>query len=249
MNKVWLRFYEELNDFLTLQKRNQGFEHAVAARTAIKDLIESLGVPHAEVDLILVNGQSVNFSYQVKGGDHIAVYPVFESFDISTLTHLRAKPLRNTAFILDVHLGKLARYLRLLGFDSAYQNNFADSEIIQRSQAEKRIILTRDVGLLKHKIITHGYWLRSNKPLTQISEVLKRFDLYQACKPFSRCLECNGELKAVPKAEVIMHLQALTKKHYEQFTRCINCHRIYWQGTHYQKLKRFVEQILDEKIA
>ena len=125
MHKATFRFYEELNDFLPKEKRKKRFEHNFIDRASVKDVIESFGVPHTEVDLIIVNGESKNFSYIINDGDDISVYPVFESIDISNLQKLRPEPLREPKFILDVHLGTLARYLRMLGFDTNYRNDYA----------------------------------------------------------------------------------------------------------------------------
>lgn len=248
MIHLYLRFYEELNDFLPLEKRKIGFVHSVSPNTAIKDVIESLGVPHTEIDLILVNKESVDFTYQVHDGDYISVYPVFEALDISKIVHLRPKPLRKIHFILDIHLGKLAKYLRLLGFDVAYDNHFSDETIVMRSQNEKRIVLTRDVGILKNKKISHGYWIRHINPDKQVEEVLKRFDLYQQCKPFTRCMECNGLLRTVEKNDIVENLSPLTLEYCQNFMRCNQCKKIYWEGTHYQKLRNRVNKFLSKSI-
>jgi uncharacterized protein with PIN domain len=237
--KASFRFYEELNDFLPPERKKVTFTHTFTGNPAIKDIIESLGVPHVEVDLILVNDKSVGFDYQLQTGDQISVYPQFESIDITSITKLRSKPLRVTKFILDVHLGKLAHYLRLLGFDTLYDNKFHDPEIITIAQKEKRIILTRDIALLKNKIVTHGYWIRNIQPRKQIEEVLDRFDLRNQLQPFTRCLECNGKIIAINKNE-IENLPANTDKYYEDFSRCLQCKKIYWPGSHYLKLKKFV---------
>ncbi|KTD23800.1 Uncharacterized conserved protein [Legionella lansingensis] len=244
---IHLRFYEELNDFLPIEKRKKCFLHTVASKTAIKDVIESVGVPHTEIDLILVNHQSVDLTYQIHAGDWVSVYPVFETLDISEMACIRPEPLRKIAFILDVHFGKLAKHLRLLGFDVVYENHFTDAAIVMRSQEEKRIVLTRDVGLLKNKKITHGYWIRNHDPDKQVGEVLRRFDLYQQCKPFTRCLECNGLLESVNKKEVAKHLLPLTFKYHQHFMRCQGCQRVYWQGMHYQKLRCRVHQFLSAR--
>ena len=171
MKKVFIRFYEELNDFLTGDKKKKRFEHFFKNNPSVKDLVESIGVPHTEIDLILINGAPVDFTYQVKDRDDISVYPVFESFDISGLQHLREKPLREKRFILDVHLGTLARYLRMLGFDTLYKNNFTGEEIIQISIDEKRTILTKDIGILKQNRVTHGYFVRNVIAEKQAGEV------------------------------------------------------------------------------
>jgi uncharacterized protein len=243
-NQAWLRFYEELNDFLPSARRKTSFAIVFKGSPAIKNAIEEIGVPHVEIDLILVNGNPVNFSYRLKNDDHVSVYPVFEGMDISETQKLREKPLREPRFILDVHLGKLSKYIRLCGFDALFKMNLSDREIVRISVAEKRIILTRDRDLLKTKLVTHGYWIRSSKPDEQLKEVLRRFDLKNLLKPFSRCLECNGSLYYIPKDEIMDQLQPNTRDYYTEFSRCCGCKKIYWQGSHYEKMKDFIEELV-----
>lgn len=245
-NQVSFRFYEELNDFLPVSKRKVSFVYEFKGTQSVKDAIESLGVPHAEIDLILVNGLSERFSYKLNDGDLISVYPVYESFDISTVTHLRPAPLRVMKFIPDVHLGKLAKYLRLLGFDTLFKDDLTDNEIIDISIEEKRIILTRDRNLLKNKRVTHGYWIRSQQPKCQLEEVMGRFDLYGNIKPFTRCMECNSLVKSVSKNEVEDILMEKTREFYSEFRKCPGCKRIYWEGSHYLHMKEFVELLADK---
>ena len=241
MPSVQLRFYEELNDFLAPQRRKVTFTHELTRRTSVKDLIESFGVPHTEVEVILVNGESVDFSYIVQAGDRISVYPMFESLDVTPLIRLREKPLRNPRFVVDANLGQLARYLRLVGFDAIYRNNFTDTEVAQLSSEEKRTVLTRDRALLRHKIITHGYFVRAVKPREQVREVLARLDLYRAVRPFTRCLRCNGELEAVDKETVLEQLEPKTKQYYHHFRRCKSCGQAYWRGSHFDRMERLCE--------
>jgi len=238
------RFYEELNDFLPAAKRKVTFPYYFSGNPSLKDAIEALGVPHTEVDFILVNGESKKFNYQLVNLDRVAVYPVFESFDITSVTHLRKKPLRRTKFILDVHLGKLARYLRLLGFDTLYRNDYQDQKIIQLALQKHRIILTRDIGLLKNKKVSRGYWLRTTAPKEQLREILLRFDLLNTIKPFTRCLECNGKIILTSKRSAAKRLNIATHRYYKKFFRCQACKKIYWQGSHYQKLKKIVDEFL-----
>ncbi len=172
------RFYEELNDFVVREHYKQTIAYRFGGQPAIKDPIEVLGVPHSEVDLILVNNESVGFDYRLKDGDRVAVYPVFERFNIASVQRLRARPLRVTAFIVDVNLGNLARRLRLLGFDAVLSNRLRDGEIVDIATREKRILLTRDKRLLIHKTIMHGLWVRATDADTQLEEVLQRLDLY-----------------------------------------------------------------------
>lgn len=231
-----IRFYQELNDFLPVPKRKKTFQHTFNGNMTIKDVIESLGVPHTEIDMILVNGDSVDFGHKPCNSDYVSVYPVFESLDISNVTRLRPEALRNPIFILDVHLGKLAKYLRMLGFDTLYRNDFGDNEIIGISVREKRIILTRDIGILKNSRVTHGYWIRSQQPGEQVAEVIRRFDLSKLIKPLNRCIECNGKIREVEKTEIIGQLKPKTIRYFDEFYRCTNCGKVYWEGSHFSKM-------------
>ena len=245
-----IRFYEELNDFLPAQRRKRAFAYAFIGTPSVKDAVEALGVPHTEVDLILVDGESVGFDCLLKGGERVAVYPVFERLDISPLTYLRPEPLRRTRFVLDVHLGKLARYLRLIGLDALYRNDYDDPTIVLISRHQQRIILTRDRGILKTGTVTHGYWLRETDPREQLREVVRVFDLKGSIrkgniKPFTRCLRCNGELRPVDKSEVVEQLPLDVREAYEQFVRCAGCDKVYWAGTHYQRMQEVVGELLE----
>ncbi|MCL5031174.1 MAG: Mut7-C ubiquitin/RNAse domain-containing protein [Bacteroidetes bacterium] len=244
MKTAHLRFYEELNDFLPDIKKKIRFEHKFSGKPSVKDMIESLGIPHGEVDLILVNSNSVDFSYLVNDGDDISVYPVFESLDIKNLQHLREKPLRNPKFILDVHLGTLAKYMRMLGFDTLYKNNYSDEELIEISFVEKRTILTKDIGILKNKKVTHGYFVRDSNPEKQIEEVIVRFNLKGEVKTFSRCLECNSILKLIKKEKIIDRLPLKVRTNQNEFYTCSLCDKIYWPGSHYKNMNILIEKIL-----
>ena len=248
MHKVYLRFYEELNDLLPKEKKKKRFIHNFIDRTSVKDLIESIGVPHTEVDLILVNGNSVNFKYLITDGDDISVYPVFESLDISDVQHLRPKPLRKPQFICDVHLGKLARYLRMTGLDIYYKNVLSDEEIVKRSSKERRAILTKDRGILKRNEVTHGYYVRTKKVEEQVKEVIKRFDLQKAIKEFTRCLECNTEISKIEKGKIVNILPPKVAASQNEFYRCPSCKKIYWKGKHHQKMLSFIKKIKTMKF-
>jgi len=239
-NQAWFRFYEELNDFLPPKRRKTSFAFFFKGSSTVKNAIEEMGVPHVEVDLILVNGNPVDFSYKLRKEDRVSVYPVFESLDISNVQRSRKKPLREPRFILDVHLGKLAKYIRMCGFDALFEMNMNDRDIVSISVSEHRIILTRDRELLKVKLVTHGYWIRSAKPEEQLREVIHRFDLKTLLKPFTRCIECNGMLDDVPKDEIIHMLLPKTRDFYTDFKRCTGCGKIYWEGSHYEKMKNFI---------
>jgi uncharacterized protein len=246
MHIACFRFYGELNDFLAKERRNKSFQFEFRGNPSVKDAIESMGVPHVETDLVLVNSCSVDFSYNLKNEDYVSVYPVFESFDIGSVTHLREIPLRDVKFVADVHLGKLTKYLRLCGFDTFYETNLTDSEIIEISLSQGRAIITRDIGLLKNKKVTHGFWLRSQEPRMQLREVFTRFDIKKPKALFTRCMECNGLLRDTAKDEILDRLLPMTRRYYRKFKICDRCFRIYWNGSHYRNMKKDIKTLFHD---
>jgi uncharacterized protein with PIN domain len=240
MAQATFRFYAELNDFLPRHRRQVPFVHCFNGRVSIKDMIESLGVPHTEVDLILVNGESVDFHYLVQDGDYISVYPVFESFDITPLLRVRPRPLRQPRFVLDVHLGRLTGYLRLLGFDTLYLPDGDDATLAAISREQRRTLLTRDRGLLKRRQVTHGYCVRTTNPREQVREVLRRFDLYRLVAPFTRCIRCNGLLEPVARHVVLDRLPPHVRDNHDEFRICATCGQVYWRGSHYDRLQALI---------
>jgi hypothetical protein len=236
------RFYEELNDFLPPVRRRREFSAPCAQAATTKHMIEALGVPHTEVELILVNGESVGFDHLLREGDRVAVYPRFELLDITPLLRVREWPLRVTRFVADAHLGGLARLLRMAGFDTLYRNDFEDSEIAAIASSEGRIVLTRDRDLLKFRGITHGCYVHALKPAQQFAEIVARLDLARSVRPFTRCLECNGPLRPIDKAQVLERLPPTVRENYESFTTCDQCGRVFWEGSHWQRMKQLVEE-------
>jgi len=247
MKRAEVRFYSELNEFIAPWRRGRTSAYAFDASGSVKDLIEALGVPHTEVDLVLANGESVDFSYRVKDGDRISVYPPFEAMDISSQLRLRPQPLRDLRFVADGHLGRLAAYLRMAGFDTVYRSDYKDEELAGISANEKRILLTRDRGLLKRNIVTRGYCVRTTNSRQQFAEVLQRFDLAGSVAPFQRCVHCNELLQPTRKELISERLQPETKQHYDEFTTCPACQRIYWKGSHYRRMQRFIESVIMAK--
>lgn len=241
-----LRFYEELNDFLPEQRKKREFVASFPQGCTAKAAIETCGVPHTEVDLVLANGESVDFSYRLKEGDRLSVYPVFESLDVGKLTRVRPEPLRDSKFVCDVHLGKLARLLRLLGFDALYWNDLDDEQLVAVSRGDRRAVLTRDRGLLKRREVTHGYCVRSPQPKAQLTEVVRRFQLERLARPFSRCVACNAVLVRVDKADVTPEVPPLVSSLYDEFSRCPSCQRVFWRGTHWERLRRLTDSVLGE---
>lgn len=242
-NHATFRFYADLNDFLPRERRSATFFLNFELHPSVKDMIESIGVPHPEIDMVLVNGTPVDFAYSVRDGDRIGVYPAFTSIDVSSLLRLR-QPLRELRFVLDTHLGRLATYLRLLGLDSVYDNSAGDSELARVSHDEDRILLTRDTGLLKRSEVVYGYFVRETEPIRQAIEVVRRFDLAAAAVPFHRCLRCNSVLQLASKDSVFEQLEQNTREHFEEFRTCPSCNRIYWQGSHYDHMQELVQRIL-----
>ncbi len=246
MTGAIFRFYAELNDLLPERQRYREQRIEFKGQQTVKHLIESAGIPHTEVDLILANGNPVDFSYVPNEGELISVYPMFESFDISTLTQLRPKALREPKFILDGHLGRLAAYLRMLGFDALYRNEIDDEQLARISKEEKRILLTRDRGLLKRNEVTHGFLLKTLDPRQQLLSVVLRFDLVRLFKPFTRCIACNGQLEPVDKKEIIDQLEPKTKKYFYKFKKCADCGKIYWAGSHHKRMRELIEWLKNE---
>jgi uncharacterized protein with PIN domain len=244
MKQAEIRFYAELNDFLAPERRSQTTSCSFDVSGSVKDLIEALGVPHTEVDLVLANGESVDFSYRVKNGDRISVYPEFETMDISSLERLRPQPLREVRFVADTHLGRLAAYLRIAGFDTVYRSDAVDEELAKVSANEKRVLLTRDRGLLKRNIVTRGYCVRTTSPREQLAEVVQRFDLSGSIAPFQRCVHCNELLEPARKEEISDRLQPETRQYFEEFSLCPGCHQIYWKGSHYRRMQRLIESVI-----
>jgi hypothetical protein len=249
MRRAELRFYAELNDFLPPEKRYASFACHFLVSGSVKDLIESEGVPHTEVDLILVNGESADFTCLVRDGDRISVYPVFESLDITPVLRVRPLPLRETRFVLDAHLGRLAGYLRMLGFDTLYRSDYRDEELVRVSSGQGRILLTRDRNLLKYGAIQYGYAVRETNPRRQAREVVERFDLARSAAPFTRCLRCNDPLQVVAKESVMERLLPTTRERYNEFRQCPACGRVYWAGSHYQRMQRLVEELCGSVTA
>lgn len=241
-HEIEIRFYAELNDFLPSERRQRAFRYAFHGTPSVKDTIEAIGVPHTEVDVILVDGRSVGFDHLLRGGERLAVYPVFERYDVSPVTRLRPAPLRVTRFVADVHLGTLARNLRLLGFDTIWERDLSDEAIVSIARDEQRIILTRDRGILKNGRVTHGYWVRNTDPLMQLDEVIRAIDLARGIDPYTRCMQCNGELQPVERSAVAQSVPLQVFLVYRDFRQCRRCQRVYWRGTHLRRLEEVIER-------
>ena len=239
--KVRLRFHGDLNVFLGSKAGDAVIERRLAEKTSVKDVIESCGVPHPEVDLILVDEQTVGFAHTLANDAKVEVFPIENRG--TDRTEKRLQTIGIARFVADEHLGGLTRNLRLLGFDVAYPKNADDRQLLDVMARENRALLTRDRRLLMHGIVQHGYYPRSQNADEQTIEVVRRFNLSELIAPFTRCLRCNAPLEAAAKADVIDKLEPLTKIYYHQFRRCPDCKQIYWSGSHFPKLQKRIEEI------
>ena len=237
---IRLTFHGDLSFFL--QWKASTIERQLSERTSIKDVIEACGVPHTEVDLILVNGKPVDFAAVLTQDVGVDVYPPNEThFPFFPEDRLQVHIIEK--FVADGHLGKLVRDLRLLGIDVAYDPAADDRQLVRTASDQERSLLTRDRRLLMHAAVRHGYYPRSQDPLEQTVEVLRRFRLASVLTPFSRCLRCNAPLEPAEKAKVLGQLEPLTKIYYDQFRRCRGCGQVYWSGSHFEKLQKRIEII------
>lgn len=238
------RFYGSLNDFLPPDRQGRDVTYAFDNHPAIKDSIEALGAPHPEVAAIVVNGMAVDFKYQLQDNDHADTYPHDAVPALAAHSLLIAPRTEEPAFILDVHLGVLTRYLRLLGFDCLYHNHdWGDEHIAWLAARDKRIVLSRDIGLLKRSNIQYGYWLRSTAPREQVKEIIQRYQLVKWFSPFKRCTHCNGLVQPVEKAPLRQRLPARIYNSFSEFRQCRDCGHIYWRGSHYDKMQRFIAEL------
>jgi len=241
--------YDDLKFFLPRKHKNKPITHQWDWKSSIKDMIESLGVPHPEIDLLLVNGTSVNFDYIMRDGDDVHAYPMpyYQTHPNPDKVRLIPAIKGRPRFILDTHLGRLASYLRMMGFDTLYRNDYPDDELAEVSNAEERILLTRDVGLLKRSLVLHGYYVRNTNPRKRLHEITARYDLADKVEPFKFCLRCNGTLHQVDKADIADQLEHNTASYYEEFHQCDSCQQIFWKGSHYERMQTLLDEVLGDE--
>jgi len=244
MNIATFHFFGELNFFLPKKHRYQPFEHQFAWKASIKDMVESLGPPHCEIGLLTVDGVSVGFDHIVEPHSHICVYDDPALADVDKLVSLRPLLTDKPRFVLDTHLGRLAGYLRMMGFDTLYRNDYADDQLAEISDVEGRILLTRDIGLLKRGRVCYGYFIRATNPKEQIVEIVQKYRLSHVVTPFRRCLKCNGELTSVEKSHILGQLPNTSAEQYDEFRQCDDCGQVYWKGTHYEKMCEFLDGLM-----
>lgn len=241
------RFHSELNDFLPSDRKEKSFVYHCDANASIKDTIEAIGVPHVEIDVIVAGGVSIGFTDRLERDTHISVYPAHASIEMSNVIHLLPPPLPVCRFVLDVHLGLLARRLRMLGFDTLYRNDYTDHQLVRISVADDRIALTRDTGLLKHAALQRGRWVRSPHASYQTAEIIDAFGLREQARPFTRCISCNGTVESVSKDAIAGRVPARVVHSHSRFFMCRSCGRVYWGGSHYAHMRGMVDSLLREE--
>lgn len=240
MSQITIHFHGEITFFLS--KTHQP-HHSIDYKTSIKDFIEALGVPHPEIEQIIVNQQAVDFDFSLLEDEthDVQVYSDIQQDNTAPLRPpLTAKP----RFILDTHLGRLANILRMMGFDTLYRNDYPDDELAFVSNQETRVLLTRDIGLLKRSLVIYGRFVRETDPHKQIIEIMRAFKLLPYVEPFKHCIKCNGLLHRVEKADVIDRIPENSANHFEIFHQCADCHQVYWKGSHYNKMQSYIDEVM-----
>ena len=243
MSSATVRFHGELNDFLTRLRRGATLSYTFGGRVSIKDVVESLGVPHPEIEALFASGSPVDFGYIIRDQEAIEAYPrnLPTGINYCSLRPALPTPYR---FVLDTHLGTLASHLRMLGFDTLYRNDYDDDELACIADVEMRILLTRDIGLLKRGRVVFGYFVRETNPQRQVIELAERYELRPFIQSLQRCTRCNGLLQPVSKADIAERLAPKTRDYYTEFSLCESCGQIYWKGSHYERMQQFINTVL-----
>jgi uncharacterized protein with PIN domain len=238
------RFHGNLNFFLPRRLKNKEIVQEFDWKASIKDMVESIAPPHPEIELILVNGKSVGWDYIVQADDTVDAYPDYTNDAIAEKVRLIPPYPHKPRFVLDTHLGKLANYLRMMGFDTLYRNDYDDDELAETSHHEERIVLTRDLGVLKRGLVIYGYFVRNTDPNKQLVEISERYGLKEHLQPFARCMACNGELLSVEKESILHLLAADTAAHFNKFQQCQACAKVYWRGGHHERMEKMIEAVM-----
>jgi uncharacterized protein len=244
MPEAVFHFYNELNEFLSNDNKWKDIHVTFIGHETVKHVLEALGVPHTEVDIILVNGASVDFSERLEDGNQVEIFSGSTRVGNTSIIHLQPETAAEPRFVADGHLGKLVTYMRLLGFDVLYDNDSDDEMLAKISCSQDRVLLTRDRGLLKRNQVQFGYFVRAKVPQKQVVEVLQRFNIADKAQLFSRCAKCNGPLISVEKAEVFDRLEPKTKQYYDEFHICEQCDQIYWKGSHFDRMESQLQRFL-----
>jgi uncharacterized protein len=249
MASATFRFYGELNDFLARERRGHAFTTPCARAATTKHMVEALGVPHTEVELVLVNGEPAGLDDILEEGDRVAVYPRFTRLPVADVARLGQRPPGRARFVADAHLGGLARLLRMAGFDTLYRNTLHDAEVEAIALDDGRAVLTRDRALLKRRGVEYGCYVRALKAEAQLLEVIERFGLAERMRPFTLCLSCNAPLRPVAKADVLARLPPRVAATQDEFSTCDRCHGVFWKGSHWQRMAGLLDTIVHDAGA
>lgn len=228
-----LSFDAALDRFLAPVRRGGPVTVEIDRARSAKDAIESLGVPHTEVGGLAIDGRAAPLEALLRGGEQVAVAACAEEADPAP---------EAPRFVADAHLGKLARHLRLAGFDCLWSKDWDDDALVDAAVAQDRVVLTRDKGVLRRRAVTHGRFVRAIESEAQLAEVVRAFGLRGQLRPFSRCRECNVPLEDVSKSEIEALLPEKVRALYTRFKRCPGCARVYWEGTHFERLRAVLER-------
>ena len=240
---VYLTFHNDLQMLLKKSQAGKVVKYALKRRASLKDIIESQGVPHTEVAQILLGNKELGFAFIPVGGEDIDIFPFSEEISVFNSTLLRPQPMSSLKFMVDINVQKLARNLRIIGFDTSMVPDMRLIEIGKVATSEHRIVITRNRELLKCNTVVHGHLVRSEDHVIQLQEVVKLYKIKLHIKPFSRCIACNGDLMSVTKQDIIHRLEPLTRKYFNTFKRCSDCEKIYWQGSHYNQMLKMITEI------
>jgi len=233
---ISVTFDPVLDFFLADRHPREKLDYPLTRNASVKDIIESLGVPHTEVGGIRFNGQEIGFAFVPDVGGSLHVRGIPQPFDVRSPSLLRPDPLDRVRFIADVNVLKLGRLLILLGFDVAGSSSFSDDRIAEMAESESRIVLTRDTTLLKRRKIVFARRIRSDLPYDQVVEVIDFFGLRDQTAFFSRCTRCNQPLKPVAKTDILDRLEPRTRKYFFDFFQCPACGKVFWKGSHYEAM-------------
>ena len=244
MSSILLQFHGDLKGFLGRRHVSGRIEYVLNRRASIKDIIESFKVPHTEVGAIRSRGRERDFQWIPNPDRAVEIFPVIPPLDVTKPSFLQPEPHAAVRFLVDVNVARLAMLLRTLGFDTAFDPLAGDAEMAGQAEREERIMLTRDTGLLRRRAVRFGRCIRAHDPDEQLAEVVRFFGLRPPFVLFSRCLRCNVPLVPVTKEEVWGRLEPKTKKYFNRFKICPQCDRVYWQGSHHEKLLERVERIV-----
>ncbi len=240
---AWFVFQGELVDLLRHPHQGGELRYPVTRQTSVKDALEALGPPHTEVYRLTADGRDIAFSERLLPGMRIEAWPAVFPIDVTKATVLRPDPLPRLAFLADANVGKLATLLRLLGHDTAYDRRFTDTMVAETAAQEGRVVASRDRNCLKRAKIAYGRVVRANDPLTQLRDIVAAFGLKPPYAAFSRCLRCNAPLEGVSKAEVLPLLLPKTRRYFDTFHRCPTCGRVYWPGSHHDRMLELLQDI------